>query len=178
MTAEERELASGLIIFPNGKRRVSPDEFVRRFPSALVGGKVNLSLLEEACRRQNADDLGAAFVIGAVFGFPTGPIPLLCQLLSARWHQHHEGIVQTLQELRAAAAVDALYDTALDRHEYLAYDEFFGLARKCTWALADIGTQDALAKLHLLAGNENAIIAGYAQKRINNWDEERARKGA
>ena len=176
MTTDERKLAFDLVIFPNGKSQISPDEFVRRFPSALVSGKGDLRLIEKAYRQQNADDLDAVLVIGAVFGFSADPVPVLCQLLSAKWHQRHEDIVGTLQQLKAPAAVDAVYSAALDRHEYLAYDEFFGLARKCTWALADIGTPDALARLRLLTGNENTVIAGYAQKRIDKWNDERARK--
>ena len=177
MTAEERKLAFGLITIPDGKSQISPGEFICRFPSALVGGKVDLRLIEDAYRQQNEDDLAAAIVIGAEFGFSAEHVPVLCQLLSAAWHGCHEDIVQTLQELKAPAAVDALYHAALDRHEYLDYDELFGLARKCTWALADIGTPEALAKLHSLAANENPVIAGYARKRIDNWDNERARKG-
>jgi hypothetical protein len=59
----------------------------------------------------------------------------------------------------------------------LHYDEFFNVARKCTWALADIGTPEAHAKLQLLAKNENPMIAQYAQKRLDGWEREMSRKG-
>jgi hypothetical protein len=177
MTNEERELAFGLTIFPDGKRKVSPAEFAERFPSALSGAKLDVRLLEEAYRQQNADDLEAALTIGSTFGFSAEHVSLLCHLLFANWHQRHEDIVGALQDLKASEAVDALYRAALEKHEYLAYDQFFGLARKCTWALADIGTSDALAKLRLLAGNENPVIASYAQKRIDRWNRELLRKG-
>jgi hypothetical protein len=58
------------------------------------------------------------------------------------------------------------------------YDECFGLARKCTWALADIGTPEAHARLEILAKHSNPQIAAYAQKRLDEWDDERPRNGA
>ena len=63
--------------------------------------------------------------------------------------------------------MDILYSTAMRNFDYLDYDEDFGLARKCTWALADIGTPDAWQKLQNLARSQNEIIAGYAQKRLD-----------
>ena len=73
--------------------------------------------------------------------------------------------------------MEALYRTAFVEHEYRAYDEFFGLARRCTWALADIGTVEAYEKLELLAQCNNPMIAAYAQKRLDSWEEEKTRKG-
>jgi hypothetical protein len=178
MTPEEQKLAFDLVIYPNGKSRISSDEFSRRFPSALERGKLALNLIEDANRQKNPDDLQAAIVIGATFGFSAEHIPALCQLLHVDWHSCHEDIVSTLQKLKDPRAVDAVYGAVIVKHEYLVYDEFFGLARKCTWALAGIGTSDALAKLHLLAASDNAVIAGYAKERIDNRDKEQKRKRA
>jgi len=94
------------------------------------------------------------------------------------WHHSHEDLASALQETKYPRAVDALFKTALSRYDYLDYDEFFGLARKCTWALADIGTPEAKERLRDLARSENSIIAGYAQKRLDRWQEEAGRKGA
>jgi hypothetical protein len=47
--------------------------------------------------------------------------------------------------------------------------EELALVRKCTWALADIGTPEAKARLQDLAKSLNAQIAGYAQKRLDRW---------
>jgi HEAT repeat protein len=114
----------------------------------------------------------AAFQVGLRSEFAT---PLV-QLLPVPNHRAHEDIVGALQELKDPNAVDALYEAAFVRHEYLDYDEHFGLARKCTWALADIGTPDAFAKLQSMAASENPQIADYARKRIDAWSEERDRK--
>ena len=92
------------------------------------------------------------------------------------WHERHEDLASALQRIRDPRTVDALFEAASARHAYLEYDEFFGLARKCTWALADIGTPEAKAHLLELARGANTTIAGYAQKRLDNWDEELHRK--
>lgn len=175
MTLEEQQLAFALVMLPNGESRISSEDFARRFPSALEGGKLALRLLEEATQKQSAGELEAALSIGFTFGFTVEHVPMLCRLLHVDWHSQHEDIVSTLQGLKDPRAVDALYGAAFVKHEYLAYDEFFGLARKCTWALADIGTADALVKLQLLAASDNSVIAGYAQKRVHNWKNERSR---
>ncbi|MFO0828315.1 MAG: SseB family protein [Phycisphaerales bacterium] len=94
-----------------------------------------------------------------------------------RWHHLHEDIVRSLQLLKHAPAVDVLAAAALTKHEYLAYDNSYALARKCTWALADIGTDAAREKLAALSRCTDATIAGYAQKRLDRWDHERGRKG-
>ena len=104
-------------------------------------------------------------------------VPMLIELLGKPWHQRHEDVVHTLQELKDPRAVDALYEEAHASYEYLAYDAFYGLARKCTWALADIGTAEAKAKLEALAREDNKLVAGYARKRLDQWGNELDRKG-
>jgi hypothetical protein len=103
---------------------------------------------------------------------------LLAEALLIPWHTRHEDIALALQVLRDPVAVDSLFKAAQSKHEYLEYDEFFGLARKCTWALADIGTVEARRRLEQLARCENRTISAYAQKRLDRWEEETERKGA
>lgn len=100
-------------------------------------------------------------------GFDAELVPVLLDLLERNFHTRHEDIISTLQELKDPRAVDVLCRAALVSHSYLDYDENFGLARKCTWALADIGTPEARSKLETF----------YAQKRIDQWENELSRKG-
>jgi len=104
--------------------------------------------------------------------------PLLARALLMPWHARHEDVARALQELRDPVAVDALFEAALAKHDYLEYDNCLGLARKCIWALADIGTVDAKRRLERLAASENKAISGYAQRRLDAWEHERERKGA
>lgn len=136
-----------------------------------------IALIDEATASRSADRIECAMLLAYRVGLTRDAVPSLLELLSLSCHGEHEGIVHTLQQLRDPRAVDALFTASRAEHAYLEYDELWGLARKCTWALADIGTPEALEKLRLLAADENPLIAGYAQKRIDNWEQERDRKG-
>ena len=132
--------------------------------------------LESAIRARNPE-LAESAIFQAFSVLHPVHAPALILLIEAPWHQRHEDVVRAIQQLRSPDAVDALERTAFSVHEYLAYDEDFGLARKCTWALADIGTPEAQQALGRLAACNNSIIASYAQKRLDNWEDELHRKG-
>jgi hypothetical protein len=136
-----------------------------------------LVLFDEAIESGQADDVECALRVVYLCKLDVDLVPRIIHLLSLPWHRQHEDLIGWLQRQRDPRAVEALYQASLVAHDYLEYDEFFGVARKCTWALADIGTPEALAKLRSLAASENALIAGYAQKRIDGWDAEAHRKG-
>ncbi|HTL33076.1 MAG TPA: hypothetical protein VL326_08120 [Kofleriaceae bacterium] len=104
-------------------------------------------------------------------------VPALLVLLRAPWCTSHEDVALVLQWRRDARAIDALFETALTKFPYLDHDNSYPLARKCTWALADIGTPEARAKLGILAATDDPEIAGYAQRRLDRWDAEISRKG-
>jgi hypothetical protein len=103
-------------------------------------------------------------------------VPLMGALCMADWHSIHEDAVGLLQKFGDVDDVPALEYVAGSSHSYLAYDEHFGLARKATWALADIGGNEARQALARIAVWSNPIIAGYADKRLLRWDIENNRK--
>ncbi|WP_420590892.1 hypothetical protein [Bacterioplanoides sp.] len=104
-------------------------------------------------------------------------IKLLIDLLPLEWHKSHENIVSHLQALKPAAAVSVLSSVAVTKYPYLEYDNSLALARKCTWALADIGTDDAKEALVRISRCGEVEIEVYAVKRLKNWKKELARKG-
>jgi len=118
----------------------------------------------------------ALMYIAGHVGPPSDYGSILATLLLSSNHSRHEDIAHALQVLRYPHAVNALFKAAQMSHDYLNYDDSFGLARKCTWALADIGTPEAFGKLQLLADGDNPTIAGYAQKRLDSWNREKHRK--
>ncbi|MCC5848854.1 MAG: hypothetical protein JJU29_12255 [Verrucomicrobia bacterium] len=105
-------------------------------------------------------------------------VGLLVQLLLANWHMMHEDVALELQRLRSPLAVPALRVTATRKFQYLEYNGSHALARKCTWALADIGTKESKDKLIEITACEDPEVAGCAQKRLTNWESELGRKGA
>jgi len=55
------------------------------------------------------------------------------------------------QDFKFPSSVDFLYCAALKEFGYLRFDEDRALAVKCAYALRDIGTDEAIDKLTLLA---------------------------
>jgi HEAT repeat protein len=137
----------------------------------------NLRKLYDAILAKDAEQVEIALEKYFSTGFLPEYVPALIELLGKPWHYCHEDIVSVLQRLKDSRAVDALYEEAHSEYDYLNYDDRYGLARKCTWALADIGTPEAKAKLEQLARESNQLVAEYAQKRLINWEEEKSRKG-
>lgn len=144
--------------------------------------KPTLAQSEAMALLENAIDLkDAQGVEGSLISiWSTGLNPAMCgaltTLVEAPWHRRHEDVVRAIQQLQCASAVPALERAALAAHDYLNYDAFFGLARKCTWALADIGTPEARSALERLAQSSNPQVAAYAGKRLDRWQDELARK--
>ncbi|MCB1299518.1 MAG: hypothetical protein KDB08_11125 [Microthrixaceae bacterium] len=100
----------------------------------------------------------------------------MIELVESPWHTRHEDAVHALQQLRSPDAIDALERLATTEHDYLGYDEFKGLARKCIWALADIGKPAARAALTRLAESPDSQASAYARRRLARWDVELGRK--
>lgn len=103
-------------------------------------------------------------------------VPVLAQLLEEDWHFRHEDIARSLQALKDPVAIEALFRTAQRKFPYLDYDDSTALARKCIWALADIGSP-ALEKLEILGKSADAEVAAYALERLEHWNDELHRKG-
>ncbi|WP_425100659.1 hypothetical protein [Tropicibacter sp. S64] len=106
-----------------------------------------------------------------------GLCELLADVLLEDWHFRHEDVALAIQDLKCTCAIEALERRASSNPNYLEWDENHALARKCTWALADIGTVEAKQALERLSESETLVVRGFAQKRLDNWDLETARKG-
>ncbi|MBO6897083.1 MAG: hypothetical protein JJ868_06885 [Shimia sp.] len=136
-----------------------------------------LSVLQKAVRQKDPDKFEDALNACFPMQFREGLCDLLADVLNADWHFRHEDVAHAIQTLTCACAVEALERRALNSPEYLAWDEDHALARKCTWALADIGTDEAKQALERLSLSEITVVRGFAQKRIDKWQDELARKG-
>lgn len=134
-----------------------------------------LEALRRSVAAKDADAFEVALGQTMTRGLCPAVVELLMEALAMRWHTRHEDVARALQDIKDPRAVGVLYSAALTVHEYLAFDDGFSLARKCTWALADIGTREARSRLVELAGSANATIAGYAQRRLDRWSVEHPR---
>jgi hypothetical protein len=133
-------------------------------------------LIGSSIQEQDGTALEAALMRAFGAGLHPSMTSVLNLLCVATWHARHEDVVRALQKIGDASSVEPLEKAAHAVHEYLDYDEFFGLARKCTWALADIGGTEARNALERLATSKNEQLAKYAHKRLHHWTQEAARK--
>jgi HEAT repeat protein len=136
-----------------------------------------IEMLEAAALSRAPDFVERAVQCAYADGLKAAYVPALIAILKNSEHHRHEDVVTALQTLKDPISADALFNAAFIEHEYLNYDEHFGLARKCTWALADIGSPEARSFLERLAASSNKFIAAFAQERLDCWEKEKQRKG-
>ncbi len=166
MTPEQRKLCGALTIFPNGSRRVSKEDFVRQFPSALENGKLALGWLDEAYRARSADDLNCALTIGFTFGFAPADKDILCRLIDVDWHYSHEDVVSALKTWPTPDTVEALFRATQWIPKSLNYDDNRALAVKAIWALGKIPGPEAETKLEALTRSDDAILRKTAAEQL------------
>ena len=95
---------------------------------------------------------------------------LLIELAYDKNHYEHENIALIFENLHSPKLINCVYNLAVMELDYKKEDEFFNIARKCTYALGYTNTPKAKEKLELLAKNENELIREYAIKQLNRHD--------
>ncbi len=136
-----------------------------------------LKFLEEIRIENNGEETADIIEILISVGFSIKDIlentyfqKILCKLSKDKNHYQHENIALVFEELHSPKLIDCIYDLAIAKFDYMEYDEFFNIARKCTYALGYTNTPKAKEKLELLAKNENELIREYAIKQLNRHD--------
>jgi hypothetical protein len=139
--------------------------------------KDTFSILQKTVEQKDPDGFEEALSACFPMQHCEGLCELLSEVLVADWHLRHEDVALAIQDLKCACAVEALERRAASNPDYLEWDENHALARKCTWALADIGSDAAKQALERLSKSDILVVRGFAQKRIDNWHVETSRKG-
>ena len=165
MTEHEKQLINDL-----AANRIGTNEFLKRYPVDLKNdGNYILATLEKAYEDKNGENVDYSLSLirfDTEHYRPGRYVEVLSKLLLAPWHCRHEDIASLLQGLKDPGSVDALYEAALTKFDYLDYDDTYALARKCIHALADIDTESSRAKLRLLAESEIPTIREKAIKHL------------
>lgn len=159
-----RELIGNLLL-----RKISEEEFKKKCPiNVSENSMVIKELLEKATQEKNADDYEILQMMVWIFKLYLQKeyIELICKSSRETWHFRHEDIALLLEEVRSPYTVDCIYDLAIMDLKYMEFDEFFNIARKCSYALGKINTPKAKEKLELLAKNTNELIREYALKQL------------
>ena len=123
--------------------------------------------LETVLARRDAVELERSLADAASGGWSVRWAPVLARLLGERWHAQHEDLANALQDLKEPGTIDALFAVACDAAPFNRVDDGRALARKCVWALHDIGTPAAVEKLELLATSAGDVATrGHAEKKL------------
>lgn len=142
-----------------------------------VNQNILLKFLKEIRTENNGDE--TAFIIETLFFIAYAEDmflenedfqKILCKISKDRNHYQHENIAFLLEYLHSPKLIDCVYDLAIAEFEYMEFDEFFNIARKCTYALGYTNTPKAKEKLELLAKNKNELIREYVIKQLNRND--------
>lgn len=167
MNENEKSLIS-LFLMGN----ISKKDFIEMFPVNLDENKdYILNGLKTAYTEKKSDDV-EDFISLIAFdtNWKNNPeyADIFCKLIGETWHYQHENLVSLLQGLKNPNTVVCLYEAAVNKPDYMAYDDTYSLARKCIHALGDINTELAREKLELLAKSEISIIKEKAEKQLAN----------
>lgn len=165
MTPTEKELIKDLV-----HGNITQESFLQQFPVNLKNDKnYILFALQKAYADMNAEDVEyslSLLLLNEEYSQTDKYVDILSALLNEKWHYKHEDIAVLLQGLKSPRSVDALYNAAVSKFEYLNYDDSYALARKCIHALGDINTEHSREKLKLLTTSDIQIIKEKAEKQL------------
>lgn len=91
------------------------------------------------------------------------------------WHNLHASLASNFQARKHPSTALFLYNSVING-EIPEFD-YKPVSRRCIWTLADIGTVEAKEYLKKISKLSDKILAGYAVKRLINWEKEKDRKG-
>lgn len=161
MNQQEKTLIASLMA-----NRITKEELIQRYPFPLTDEYIH-HLVRSAVNQKDGDSLGFAMVLVYTKEvFSTALLPILEPILVEGWHQSHEDIAFLLQKLKSPTSAKWLFRAATMTFDYLEYDEFFALARKCMWALAAINTAESVAMIQQLATSDNEVVREHAEEQL------------
>lgn len=113
-------------------------------------------------------DLDLAIELLWLAGDPTPHRELLEALLVHPGHHHHQAVTRALQRIAAPASVPALRRALAAGFDHLAYtcSEPATIATWFSWALAAIGTDEAIAALREHAASSDPEVAAAMRHRL------------
>lgn len=161
MTEQEKKSVLALAM-----KKIDKRKFFQSFKHEITVDYL-LESLQHSYQFRSGDDLEYVLLLSFTFDIIDESFSeILCKILLGDWHYKHEDIAMMLQQLKWPPSVDALYETAIRKFEYLDYDESHALARKCIHALSDLNTKESIEKLQLLTESTVSVIKESAEKQL------------
>ena len=97
------------------------------------------------------------------------------QLFAENWHMLHNDIAFEFQRAALPETASWIFDQVMGG-KIPEVDDYLPIARVFTWALADIGGEQAWNYLQKIARSDNPFLVSYSRERLAHWNDELARK--
>ncbi len=146
------------------------------FCKALFGHKeVNyayvMDLLNGSISTKNELELDLILMLLSHFHCVSHYCVILAPLLIQPWHHLHDRIASMLEYDADERIIEILRQAAVYRCGNLEYEsDYCEFNRKCLFALAKIGTQDAIKSIKDVSDVDNPIIANHALKIMKQFN--------
>lgn len=161
MNHQEQELIADMMA-----GQISKQELIKLYPVPLTDEYL-IDELKSAINKKDSKALSFTMILVYFREFFSNDLlPILEPILVEDWHQSHEDIAFLLQKLKSPSSAKWLFQAATMNFDYLEYDEFFALARKCMWALAAINTPESRKMIQELATVDNEVICEHAEEQL------------
>lgn len=133
------------------------------FGTEEVNHEYVMELLHDAIFTKNELELELLLMLLYHFDCVNHYCILLSQLLIQPWHHRHDEIAGALEFEDDERLIEIWHQAALYRCDNLDYEsDYCEFNRKCLFALARIGTQDAIKCMKDISHADNPIIANHA----------------
>jgi hypothetical protein len=119
-------------------------------------------IIDNMIKNQDSNELGFWILAKFRLGFDNHDKERLKKIITEKWHDIHEDIVDYVYEFKDDIFTDDLYQIAIDRDSYRKYDdELESTLRKSVHALKAINSKRSNDRLKALidTGNENVMYA-------------------
>ena len=152
-------------------KRISREQFLGIWGATEASFSAEVqTLIQTAITNQDADAFDDATFLEAYFGYAHVDVHLL---LTQTWHHQHEDFIGLLQHQKSPASVPALKAAIALKPQlaYLDYDDYGAYYKKCLWALAAIGTPEAIAVIRECVSAEDEQLREEAVYRLHKLEQ-------
>lgn len=134
------------------------------FGKKEVDNSLVKSLLTAAIMNKNEYEFDLLLMLLEHFNITKNYDLILAELLIQPWHHFHDRIAGILEFDKNEGIIDYLYQGALFSCDNLEYEsDYCGFNRKCLYALARIGTKEAIEYIKKVSTSNNIIVSEYAK---------------
>lgn len=130
-----------------------------------------VQLLITSISEKNESDLELLIGLSEHFEITRYIDEVIAPLIIQPWHHFHDRIASILEFDKNEKTVKYLYRGALYSCDNLEYEsDYFGFNRKCLYALAKIGTREAIDYIKKVSICDNPVVSTYAKHILVEFD--------